>query len=112
MKQLFAYGKQRSGSAFFAYDTVIYETTCRSDVRPTIFKRALEGEREGNQDCATLMVSPRNIIIIKKMYKKEFLMILTVTLNPCIDRTLNVSNFRVGGTTAVSGSRAEIGGKG
>lgn len=46
------------------------------------------------------------------MYKKEFLMILTVTLNPCIDRTLNVSDFRVGGTTAVSGSRAEIGGKG
>ena len=44
------------------------------------------------------------------MYKKEFLMILTVTLNPCIDRTLNVSDFRVGGTTAVSGSRAEIGG--
>ena len=39
-------------------------------------------------------------------------MILTVTLNPCIDRTLNVSDFRVGGTTAVSGSRAEIGGKG
>ena len=26
-------------------------------------------------------------------------MILTVTLNPCIDRTLTVFNFREGGTT-------------
>lgn len=40
-------GRQRSGSAFCAYGTVIYETTCRSDVRPTIFKRALEGGCKG-----------------------------------------------------------------
>ena len=39
-------------------------------------------------------------------------MILTVTLNPCIDRTLTVSNFREGGTTPVSATRTEIGGKG
>lgn len=32
---------------FCAYGTVIYETTCRSDVRPTIFKRALEGGCKG-----------------------------------------------------------------
>lgn len=39
-------------------------------------------------------------------------MILTVTLNPCIDRTLTVFNFREGGTTPVSATRTEIGGKG
>ena len=39
-------------------------------------------------------------------------MIPTVTLNPCIDRTLTVSNFREGGTTPVSATRTEIGGKG
>ena len=39
-------------------------------------------------------------------------MILTVTLNPCIDRTLTVSSFHPCGTTPVSATRAEIGGKG
>lgn len=39
-------------------------------------------------------------------------MILTVTLNPCIDRTLTVFNFREGGITPVSATRTEIGGKG
>ena len=42
----------------------------------------------------------------------SLIMILTVTLNPCIDRTLTVSNFREGGTTPVSATRTEIGGKG
>ena len=45
---------RRSGSAFCAYGTVIYETTCRSDVRPTIFKRALEGGCKGETRTAQL----------------------------------------------------------
>ena len=39
-------------------------------------------------------------------------MILTVTLNPCIDRTLTVSDFHACGTTPVNSTRIEIGGKG
>ena len=41
-------------STFCAYATVIYETTCQSDVRPTIFKRALEGGCKGETRTAQL----------------------------------------------------------
>lgn len=39
-------------------------------------------------------------------------MITTLTLNPCIDRTITIENFLYGGTNKVTGVRQEIGGKG
>ena len=39
-------------------------------------------------------------------------MITTVTLNPCIDRTLTVENMKTGGTNRVISVRDDIGGKG
>ena len=53
LKQLFAYGKAAK-RIFCTYGTVIYETTCQSDVRPTIFKRALEGGCKGEIRTAQL----------------------------------------------------------
>ena len=53
MKQLFAY-RQAVKRIFCTYGTVIYETTCQSDVRPTIFKRALEGGCKGETRTAQL----------------------------------------------------------
>jgi 1-phosphofructokinase len=39
-------------------------------------------------------------------------LILTVTLNPCIDRTVQVNGFVLGGTNRVSAVRCDVGGKG
>lgn len=39
-------------------------------------------------------------------------MIITVTLNPCIDRTVQVDGFVPGGTNHVSASRCDVSGKG
>lgn len=39
-------------------------------------------------------------------------MVLTVTLNPCIDRTVKVEGFAAGGTNRVLASRCDVGGKG
>lgn len=39
-------------------------------------------------------------------------MITTVTLNPCIDRTVTVEKFLYGGTNRVTGARKDIAGKG
>ena len=39
-------------------------------------------------------------------------MITTVTMNPCIDRTVHLTAFRKGATNRVQRSRADIGGKG
>lgn len=39
-------------------------------------------------------------------------MITTVTLNPCIDRSVHVSNLKVGGYNLVTRSRTDLGGKG
>ena len=39
-------------------------------------------------------------------------MITTVTMNPCIDRSVHLSAFRKGGTNRVQRSRTDIGGKG
>lgn len=38
--------------------------------------------------------------------------ILTVTLNPCIDKYLNIDEFKFGGLNRVSSSRSDAGGKG
>lgn len=39
-------------------------------------------------------------------------MVITVTLNPCIDRTVEVDGFVQGGTNHVSASRCDVSGKG
>lgn len=39
-------------------------------------------------------------------------MITTLTLNPCIDRTINVRNVTYGGTNHVDGARCDVSGKG
>ncbi|MFU0832238.1 MAG: Tagatose-6-phosphate kinase [Oscillospiraceae bacterium] len=39
-------------------------------------------------------------------------MIITVTLNPCIDRTVQVDGFVLGGTNHVTASRCDVAGKG
>lgn len=38
--------------------------------------------------------------------------VLTVTLNPCIDRTVTVDGFRVGGLNRAMSERVDVGGKG
>lgn len=39
-------------------------------------------------------------------------MIITVTLNPAMDKTLNINNFKLGKVNRVSSIRYDIGGKG
>lgn len=39
-------------------------------------------------------------------------MITTLTLNPCIDRTINFENFNLGGTNKVLSTRIDVSGKG
>nr|WP_273701651.1 hypothetical protein [Tepidanaerobacter acetatoxydans] len=39
-------------------------------------------------------------------------MVITVTLNPALDRTLNVDNFTIGTVNRVMRARYDIGGKG
>lgn len=39
-------------------------------------------------------------------------MIITVTLNPCIDRTIQVNGFMVGRTNRITASRCDVSGKG
>lgn len=39
-------------------------------------------------------------------------MVITVTLNPCVDRTLEIEDFRYGGTNKVLSTRNDISGKG
>ena len=38
--------------------------------------------------------------------------ITTVTLNPCIDRTITIEDFKIGATNYVIESREEVAGKG
>ena len=46
--------------------------------------------------------------MVKSMEKQ----IITVTLNPCIDRTINVETFDIGMTNFVKSCKEEIAGKG
>ena len=39
-------------------------------------------------------------------------MVITVTLNPCVDRTIEVEKFQYGGTNKVLMTRNDISGKG
>ena len=38
--------------------------------------------------------------------------VITVTLNPCIDKTVELANFEIGKTNRTSKSRGDVGGKG
>ena len=52
-------------------------------------------------------------MIVKSIYKKEcVLMITTVCLNPCIDRTVSIADFNYGGMNRALSARSDAGGKG
>ena len=39
-------------------------------------------------------------------------MVTTLTLNPCVDRTITINGFRYGGTNKITNVRSDISGKG